>query len=288
MPELPEVETMRRGVARLVGSQVTHAEVPTLEVHPIKYEPPPAELCPRLIGRHLEKVSRVGKRLLLHWETGKVLVIEPRMTGRVIINPLQDLSHIRLILHMENRTATQGTQKQILVFRDVRGLGSVRLLSEALWRGEFGPHKIGPDALTITWEELRARLSRRRCAIKVGLLDQSVLAGVGNIYASEALHRAKIHPALPCSQISKTQWQELTRSLREVLQEAIQFQGSTLADGAYAPPENDRGSYQDKHRVYQRDGQRCCQCRRGIVRRIILGHRSTFYCPICQRPRSRK
>lgn len=277
---------MRRGVARLVGLRVVRAEVPPLNLQPIKYQPEPAELCRRLVGRHLQRVSRIGKRLLLHWEAGEVLVIEPRMTGRIIIDPPEGLSHVRLVLDMKSPTEREEAPQQSLVFRDVRGLGSVRLLSEELCRREFGPHKIGPDALDISWEELRDRLSRRRCAIKVGLLDQSVLAGVGNIYASEALHRARIHPALPCERLSRVQWERLAKCLREVLEEAIRFQGSTLSDGAYATPENDQGGYQDKHCVYQRDGQRCPHCRRGIIRRIILAQRSTYFCPVCQPLRS--
>lgn len=284
MPELPEVETMRRGVLRVMGATISRATVPQLTVHPIKYSPAPEELCRRLTGRTLQAAERAGKRLLLHLDSTDVLVIEPRMTGRVMIDPPGGLSHVRLQLDLVKPLSGQAAEKHVLIYRDVRGLGVVRLLPVDQCRRELGPNKLGPDALDITWQQLRDRLSHRHCAIKVALLDQKALAGVGNIYASEALHRARIHPAMPCSLLKRSQWQRLTICLQQVLEEAIRLQGSTLDDGAYTTPENTPGNYQDKHRVYQRDGLRCYQCQRGLIRRSVLGQRSTFFCPVCQRP----
>ncbi|GIX01526.1 MAG: formamidopyrimidine-DNA glycosylase [Thermogutta sp.] len=283
MPELPEVETMRRGVAPLRGARIHSAEVPILNVQPIEYVPPPDELCRRLAERRIEDVDRVGKRLLIRLNGGEVLLIEPRMTGRVIVDPPDGLSHIRLKLHLCREEDRGAVRRHLLVFRDTRGLGIVRLISEEDCRRELGPERIGPDALAITWFQLRDRLRKRHCAIKVALMDQSVLAGVGNIYASEALHRAKVHPQLPCCHLSSSQWRAVTESLHRVLREAIALQGSTLGDGAYTTPENMPGSFQNEHRVYQREGQKCRQCGKGIIRRIVLAQRSTFFCPVCQR-----
>lgn len=286
MPELPEVETMRRGILPLVGGVIIEAFCPPSQHHPIKYSPPPEELFPALTNRQIVAIDRRGKRLLLRLDNGHALVIEPRMTGRILLDPPQLPSHVRLVLRVnktpEQRRRVVSAETRTMVFRDVRGLGTVRLLDEATCEAELGPLKIGPDALGIDCQELRDRLRGRRCAIKLALLDQKAIAGVGNIYASEALHLARIHPATPCCAITKQQWQRLHHALQAVLEEAIAYQGSTLSDGAYVTPSSESGRYQNEHRVYQRTGERCGQCHRGIIRRIVLGQRSTFYCPVCQ------
>lgn len=286
MPELPEVETMRRGVLPLVGGTIIEAFCPPSHHHPIKYRPSPETLFPALVGRLIRAVERCGKRLLLRLDNDHALVIEPRMTGRVSLNPPQLPSHTRLVLRVR-MTQPRGNRKgtpleHTMIFRDVRGLGAVRLLDANSCRTELGPQNIGPDALSISWQDLRERLRHRKCAIKVALLDQRAIAGVGNIYASEALHLARIHPTTRCHLISNRRWRTLQQALHLVLEEAIAKQGSTLSDGAYITPSDEAGRYQDEHRVYQRTGERCIQCRRGIIRRIILGQRSTFYCPVCQ------
>lgn len=114
-------------------------------------------------------------------------------------------------------------------------------MDERAWQRELGPHKIGPDALDIDFATLRRRLAPRRTAVKVALLDQKAVAGIGNIYASEALHRAKIHPAEPCARLSHRHWRRLHAAIREVLTEAVALQGSTLTDGTYGTPGNRAG-----------------------------------------------
>ncbi len=147
---------------------------------------------------------------------------------------------------------------------------------------QLGPEKLGPDALEISADELRRRLSASRRPIKVALMDQQVLAGIGNLYASEILHRAGLSPQLGCRRLHRGDWAALTDSVREVLQEAIACQGSTLSDGTYRNAHNQAGGYQQRHRVYQRDGKPCLECGRGEVQRIVQAQRSTFFCPICQ------
>lgn len=286
MPELPEVETMRRGVLPLVGGTIIEAFCPASHHHPIKYTPSPEILFPALVGRQIKAIERCGKRLVLRLDDDRSLVVEPRMTGHVSLDPPQFPSHTRLVLRIRmphrHETRKLAPIEHTMIFRDVRGLGAVRLLDAESCRTELGPQKIGPDVLTVSWQDLRDRLCHRRCAIKVALLDQRAIAGVGNIYASEALHLAKIHPTMPCHLVSNRHWQRLQRALQVVLEDAIAKQGSTLSDGAYSTPSNEAGRYQDEHRVYQRTGERCLQCRRGTIRRIVLGQRSTFYCPVCQ------
>ena len=119
-------------------------------------------------------------------------------------------------------------------------------------------------------------------AIKVALLDQKALVGVGNLYASELLHRAGVHPARPCSRLTREQWQRIHAAMREVLAEAILHQGSTLRDGTYRIAREETGQFQFRLRVYQRHGEKCLQCGRGEIVRIVQAQRSTFFCPVCQ------
>ncbi|MGQ9605439.1 MAG: bifunctional DNA-formamidopyrimidine glycosylase/DNA-(apurinic or apyrimidinic site) lyase [Thermogutta sp.] len=301
MPELPEVETMRRGLLPIVGGRIISAAVPRTSLQPITFRPDRRTVLRALRGRCIHEVTRLGKRVVFNLDGGRRLVLEPRMTGRLFLDVTEPISHVRLILEIllpESETpashppaasliaahpaATPGPVRRV-VFRDVRGLGVVWLMDERAWQRELGPHKIGPDALDIDASTLRHRLAPRRTAVKVALLDQKAVAGIGNIYASEALHRAKIHPAEPCAQLSHRHWHRLHAAIREVLTEAVALQGSTLTDGTYGTPGNRAGRYQDRHLVYRREGQPCLQCGRSVIQRIVLAQRSTFFCPRCQR-----
>ncbi len=275
MPELPEVETMRRGIAGVAGCRIERVDAPRTGLHPIQIDPALPVLRRRLVGRRIEAVDRLGKRVVLVLDSGQRLIIEPRMTGRVLLEDPPNRSHLRLVLRLSG-----GSQRQLL-FWDVRGLGVVRLLTAEELLAQLGPQKLGPDALEISADELRRRLAASRRPIKVALMDQRVLAGVGNLYASEILHRAGLHPQLGCRRLRRGDWAALTDSVREVLQEAIAAQGSTLADGTYRNARNQAGGYQQRHRVYQRDGEPCLGCG-GEVLRIVQAQRSTFFCPICQ------
>lgn len=280
---------MRKGLLPIVGGVIQDVFCPPSRLQPITYEPPPRVMFSILRDLRIQCIERRGKRLAFLLDKEYVLVIEPRMTGRLLLDPEPLPSHVRLVMNIAVPTGSDdqadASVTRTLVFRDVRGLGVVRLIKQDACGQVIGEAALGPDALAISWQDLRDRLGQRRAAIKIALMDQKAVAGVGNIYASEALHRAKIHPARPCHTLTARQWQRLHAALQQVLHEAIEQQGSTLADQAYTTPGNNPGRFQDQHRVYQRDGKRCLQCRRGIIRRIILGQRSTFFCPVCQRMR---
>jgi formamidopyrimidine-DNA glycosylase len=139
---------------------------------------------------------------------------------------------------------------------------------------------VGPDALEISAAELRARLGASSRAIKVALLDQKALAGIGNIYASEILHRVGVHPATPCKRLAPRQWTKLHAEIGKVLHEALREQGSTLADNIYKTPNGESGQY--TRQVYQRHGQLCLRCGQAEIERIVQAQRSTFFCPMCQ------
>ncbi|MEZ6071832.1 MAG: bifunctional DNA-formamidopyrimidine glycosylase/DNA-(apurinic or apyrimidinic site) lyase [Pirellulales bacterium] len=276
MPELPEVETMRRGVLGIIGSAITAVESTGCRLAPISITPRLPTLRRRLVGRRVEAVDRVGKRLIVVCDSGVRLVIEPRMTGLVVLANPPNREHHRLRLRLAGGPAAE------MLFWDRRGLGTWRLCREDEFAERFGPQRIGPDALTISSRELRDRLRSSRRAIKVALLDQQVLAGVGNLYASEILHVARIHPVTQPNELSPRQWTRLTRAIHDVLAEAIRYEGSTLGDGTYRTGLNEPGRYQNKHRVYDKAGQQCPRCRDAEVVRFVQCQRSTFFCPRCQ------
>jgi len=277
MPELPEVETMCRGIAPVVGGRIRDLRRPRSKLQPIQVSPRLSDFRRRVVAAKIVAVGRLGKRVLVELDTKDRIVFEPRMTGLVLLADPPDEKHLRLVFDLDGGRAGQ------LLFWNQRGLGVVRLVSPGQFARRFGPDKLGPDALEISPETLRQRLAGSRRAIKVALLDQRVLAGIGNLYASEILHRVRLHPELPCNQLRPAAWKKLHAALGEVLEEAIRHQGSTLRDGTYRVARNRPGSYQLCHRVYQRAGQRCVQCGKGRIVRIVQAQRSTFFCPACQR-----
>ncbi|HID75413.1 MAG TPA: bifunctional DNA-formamidopyrimidine glycosylase/DNA-(apurinic or apyrimidinic site) lyase [Planctomycetaceae bacterium] len=277
MPELPEVETMRLGIAPVVGSRIVAVEEPPSGLRPLLIRPPLVQFRRQTIRRRIVEVARAGKRLVLCLDSGDRIVLEPRMTGRILVTAPPDRRHLRLVVRLEGGPFAQ------LVFWSLRGLGSVQLLDPEAYAAQLGPTKLGPDALEVTASQLRHRLGASRRAVKVALMDQHAIAGIGNLYASEILHRARLHPATPCERMRSGQWERLHTAIGAVLREAIEWRGSTLADGQYRDAENRAGQFQHRHRVYQKAGQRCSQCGRGRIRGIVQAGRSTFYCPVCQR-----
>ena len=221
MPELPEVETMRRGIASIAGCTIRDCRRPRSRLQSIEFTPDFRSLRRRVVGRKIAAVGRVGKRIVLELDSRDRIVIEPRMSGSVILADPRDRAHLRLIFELS------GPAKQLL-FWDQRGLGVVRLVSPAEFQSRYGPDKIGPDALEISTAELRERLGKSGRAIKVALLDQKALAGIGNIYASETLHLAGIHPGTPCNRLTLRQWTKLHAAMGKVLREALRPPGIHL------------------------------------------------------------
>jgi len=280
MPELPEVETMRRGIAAIAGSSIVGVERLRCQRRPILIEP--RALSRRLTGRRIAAVERLGKRVVLRLEEGERLIFEPRMTGLVLVADPPTREHLRLRLDLS------GGPIPHVWYWDRRGLGSVRLLTESQFMERLGNGHLGPDALTISCNKLRERLERSRRPIKVALLDQRAVAGIGNLYASEILHLAGVHPAKRCDLLTALQWQGIHAQMQAVLQLAIRYEGSTLSDGTYRNALNQSGGFQNHHRVYDRAGDSCLTCSRGRITRVVQAQRATFFCPACQtkRPRS--
>ncbi|MBX7168866.1 MAG: bifunctional DNA-formamidopyrimidine glycosylase/DNA-(apurinic or apyrimidinic site) lyase [Pirellulales bacterium] len=280
MPELPEVETMRRGVLPVVGHRIAAVVRPPCRLRPIAVRPSWATLRQRAAGQTIERVDRVGKRVVLVLSDSGRIVIEPRMTGLVLLAEPPNREHLRLALQLEGGPVGE------LLFWDRRGLGTVRWTDARRFATLYGPEKLGPDALEITAEQFRARLAAGRRPIKVALLDQRAVCGIGNLYAAEILHVAGIDPRRKCHGLSRDEWDRVAAATREILAEAIRYEGSTLADGTYRNALNKAGGYQNHHRVYDRAGQPCRRCGATILR-IVQAQRSTFFCPDCQ-PRGRR
>lgn len=273
MPELPEVETIRRRLEPLLsGRKVVRAEIgdPRL-TRPVA----PEELATALIGQEIAALRRRGKYLLVRLEGGLTLVIHLRMTGSLRHRRAgaEQVAHERALLMLDD-----GSE---LAYRDVRRFGTWQLLApdelEEYLDARVGPEPLAPE---FTPELLRQRLAGRRTALKAALLDQRILAGLGNIYVDEALWRAKLHPARRAGSLGKQALARLHGAIRVTLEIGIARQGATLRD--YALPNGEVGSMQSEFRVYGREGEPCERCGTRIAKTRIAG-RGTWFCPRCQR-----
>ena len=285
MPELPEVETMRRGLAGIVGRRIATVEFPRSRVRPLSVEPRPRTLAGRIVGRTVAAVHRRGKRIAIELapaaSAGRLwLVIEPRMTGLMLVVAPPTEEHVRMrLLCADEGSATAGVR---ILFWDRRGLGTIRLFDDAALDRACGPHKHGPDGLVVRGDDLAARLGGSRRAVKVALLDQRAVAGIGNIYAAEILFRCGIDPRTLCRRLGPGHWDRIADETRSVLAEAVDNEGSSIGDETYRTADNRVGRFQLRHRVYGREGSRCTGCPTAIVR-IVQAQRATFFCPVCQR-----
>ena len=215
--------------------------------------------------------------------SGDAFVIEPRMTGLMLLDEPPSEAHLRVEWRLKGQ---DGTAR--LWFWDSSGLGTIRLLDPEQRAEVLGPSRLGPDALEISEAEWREFCSRSTSIIKVALLDQKKVSGIGNLYASEILHLSKISPESRACDLKPAQIRRLAAATTEILSTAIRYEGSTLSDGTYSNALNKSGGYQNAHRVYDREGQACLTCGRGTILRIVQGQRSTFFCKVCQRkPRRR-
>lgn len=276
MPELPEVETMCRGIQKICGRTIASVSKPTCRYRPIAIKPSFAKIRRCLESQRVTKISRLGKRVLIH-TADHSLILQPKMTGLVSLEDTPDDTHNRLRIDFE------GSPKLKLLFWDRRGLGTVEMLLGNEVEDRIVNGKLGPDALDITFADFQDRLCSTKRAVKVALLDQKLLAGVGNLYASEMLHVSRIHPTQSSSQLSRKRLRLLYTTMQDILLSAIEHEGSTLSDGTYRTAINDPGSYQNQHLVYDRAGLPCPSCSKGQIERIVQAQRSTFFCPRCQK-----
>ncbi len=232
----------------------------------------------RVDGRTVTHVHRLGKRVVLDLSDATHLVIEPRMTGLMLLADPPDVAHLRLQWDF----VEPGTYPS-LWFWDQRGLGTLTHFPAGKLDEWLATGRLGPDALSLSADAYDAILKRTARPIKVALLDQKLIAGIGNLYASEILHAARIAPTKPANSLTARQAIAVHTATQAILSEAIRYEGSTLGDGTYRNALNKAGGYQNAHRVYDREAERCPTCTRGTIVRLVQAQRSTFYCPRCQR-----
>jgi formamidopyrimidine-DNA glycosylase len=277
MPELPEVETMRRGLLPTVGGIITAVIEPDIPYRPIKIDPSIKVFRKRVLGSAIVSVDRIAKRVLVKLSTGDSIVMQPKMAGIAMVAVPPSEQHTRMVFDLS------GANVPRFLYWDRRGLGTVSLWTEAQIQEHLGPDKLGPDASIVDQKTFADRFGSIDREVKVAMLDQRVVCGIGNLYAAEILHAAKVHPTVRCKDIRRSMWNRIHRETLRILNEAIEKEGSTLSDGTYRNAINGEGSYQNLHLVYDRADEHCLTCKKETIQRIVQGQRSTFFCPKCQR-----
>ena len=274
MPELPEVQTVLNTLqTRVMGLRIDRVEAFLPKI--IK-TPGPQEFMALLEGRTITGLGRRGKYLLVELDESYLLVIHLRMTGRLIYtnpdNPME--KHTHLVFYLSD-----GSE---LRYQDMRQFGTMNLMPLGELDAFCASKKLGPDALdpTLNWNLFKQRIGGRHGQIKKLLLDQSLVAGIGNIYANEILWRARIHPERPVESLNTSELRRLYQEMHSVLCEAIVHRGTTLRD--YVDGNGNPGGFQSLLAVHGREGETCPKCGTDIVR-LKTGGRSSFICPRCQR-----
>ena len=300
MPELPEVETVRRGLApQMEGRRIAAVRLKRGDLR----WPFPPRFRDRLEGRRIEALSRRGKYLLADLDSGETLIMHLGMSGRFTVTPAKgparNLGEFYLGTGAGDAAEAEGAHDHVtftmddgcrIVFTDPRRFGMMDLVAAAARRAHPLLEGLGPEPLGNAFDahHLAAMFRGKRAPLKAALLDQKTVAGLGNIYVCEALHRAGLSPRRLAGTTVRRDGapgpalERLAAAVREVLSEAIAAGGSTLRD--HQATDGSAGAFQQRFRVYDREGQPCCKpgCA-GVVRRIVQSGRSTFHCPRCQR-----
>ena len=274
MPELPEVETVARGLrAVLPGRRIRGVRLGKTD-----FIDDPAAIEQKVPGTRVRSVERSGKFLVIALDpsgrdvAAMLLLVHLGMTGRLMVSPAGApvLKHTHVFFDLDD-----GSE---LRYTDPRRFGRMQLVEEAAHGAALG--HLGRDPLEATEVEFIELIGRRRAQIKALLLDQRVLRGMGNIYTDESLWRARIHPKRIGAKLNPKELRTLYREMQRVLREAIRFRGSSISD--FVDAEGQRGTFQQRHRAYGREGKKCARCRSAIHHDIVAG-RSSFFCPRCQR-----
>lgn len=268
MPELPEVETIKNELSRwVVGHSFTEATILDAKLVP---DGAIEEIRLGLIGQMIERLERRGKYLIFRLSNGKSLIIHLRMTGVLLLDPQTTDRYARAIFRLSNNRR--------LVFSDRRRLGVMRLAENAdAITGKLGPEPLEDD---FTPDVLKQRLRKHHVPIKAALINQAVVAGIGNMYADEALFAARIHPLREADTLSSQEVETLFHCIQTVLREAIENQGASV--DAYLRPDGKQGTAHFYFKVAHRKGEPCPACGTSIERIEVVGKRGTYFCPSCQ------
>ncbi len=278
MPELPEVETVCRGLAKqLKGARIKNVDVnrPDLRF------PIPTNLAARLKGRRIAAIYRRAKYILIELDKNEILVLHLGMSGRMVVSDkvVKPDKHDHLIFHFDNGKVVRFNDPRRFGLCDL--VGAEELPKHKLFR-HLGIEPLGDD---LTPAFLSGKFKSKKTSVKIALLDQKLVVGVGNIYASEALFRAGISPKRLAGKCSKEQVTKLVPAIRKVLNKAIDAGGSSLRD--YVQADGELGNFQNKFAVYDREGKICPACskdkrKQPCIKRITQGGRSSFYCAVTQ------
>ncbi len=283
MPELPEVETVRRGLLPAMdGQRIAQAHVNRPDLR----WPLPENMAERLTGATVTNLGRRSKYILADLDTGETLIIHLGMSGRILISgdPLGQFHHDHPAPEKHDHVVFDMANGARVTFNDARRFGAMDLARTNALDAHWLLRDLGPEPLSNGFHEeyLAARLAGRRTPMKSALLDQKIIAGLGNIYVCEALHRAGISPRRKAANLSSARIARLVPIVREVIAEAIEAGGSSLRD--YRQTDGELGYFQHTFRAYDREGHVCptpdCD---GTIARTVQSGRSTFYCPQCQR-----
>jgi formamidopyrimidine-DNA glycosylase len=271
MPELPEVETIRRQLEpAVVGRRIESLEV----LDPRWTEPvPPADVERAVAGRRIEALDRRGKWLLMGLERGVWLVMHLRMTGNLVLTDADDDRFLRVRIALDDG--------RTVLFTDARRFGTGLVVSGADLEDYLRP-RVGIEPLSeaFTPDAIGELAAGRTAPLKSFLMMQSGIAGIGNIYADEALHRARLHPLSPAGSMRREHWEDLHEGIVGTLEAGLSNGGASIDD--YRDARGEQGSMQDEFLVYGREGEPCPRCGE-TIRRIVLGGRSTYLCPACQK-----
>ncbi|RKY32224.1 MAG: formamidopyrimidine-DNA glycosylase [Candidatus Omnitrophota bacterium] len=266
MPELPEVETIKRELEKAVlGKSIS--EVCILHPKVIRY-PDPQEFKKGIKGSRIKNILRKAKVLILELSGGKSLVIHLKMAGQLIYPAHSKTGRVSFIF-------SDGT---VLDFRDQRLFAELRLVDD--WRSLKFIQGLGPEPFQISLVRFKEMLSNKKTRIKPLLMDQAFISGIGNLYAAEALFRAKIDPRRPASSLAGQEKERLFKAIREILKKAIEHKGSSVDQ--YVKISGEPGNYVRYHKVYDRKDKPCAVCKT-LIKRIVLGGRGTYFCPRCQK-----
>lgn len=273
MPELPEVETVKRSLeSHLVGEKITGIEI---YYGGIIKEPESALFRSLIVGKEIRSLTRRGKYLLCELSEGLTLVIHLRMTGRLYLTDPQQLveKHTHIIFRLSG-----GKE---LRFHDTRKFGLIYLVPTGCWQPIGGLFSLGPEPLeeAFTLAYLQEKIRDRKTRLKNFLLDQRFIAGIGNIYADEILFVAGLHPERPVETLTAKEVERLYHAIRSLLQAGIEHRGTSFRD--YVDGMGARGGFQNKLKVYGRGGEPCERCGTRLVRSVVAG-RGTVFCPCCQ------
>jgi len=274
MPELPEVETIRRNLqATIVNSRII-----TIDVHDVRLGRPvqPDQLQKWAVGHRIVSFARRAKYIIVHLDNDAAIIIHLGMSGRLGVLPASAHveKHTHVIFHLDDNRQ--------LRYRDPRRFGLIEITLPGAIESYAGFAKLGVEPLSAAFNAqfLADHLPKSKKAIKLWIMDAQNIVGIGNIYANEALFFAGLHPARPAASLNRVEQRKLTDSIKSTLERALQLGGTTIRD--FQNTHGEPGFFQQVLSVYQREGEKCKNCGTAIIK-VVVGGRSTFFCPVCQK-----